>query len=180
MIQAEAQILLYLADHEGNLEMYISKPFEYEDATVPDYKRYACKALQECCEQALEDHNIRIPKDATLTSLLSIVERNSGMEITIYISGTTNKHCLEKLELDDIAPEPLCSERAMEIFEEWVEKLRENLRQGLESGRLPLGEDFEMPEDLGYYTTFEMGPTKEQKAKLHGCLGNQWEVPICL
>lgn len=68
----------------------------------------------------------------------------------------------------------------MEIFEEWVEKLRNNLRQGLESGRLPLGEDFEMPENFGYYTTFEMGPTKEQKSKLHGCLGNQWEVPICL
>lgn len=100
MIQAEAQILLYLADHEGNMEIYLSKPFEYEGATVPDYKRYACKALQECCEQALEDHNIRIPKDATLTSLLSIVERNLGMETTIF-SGTTNKHCLEKLELDE-------------------------------------------------------------------------------
>ena len=107
MIQAEAQILLYLADHEGNMEIYLSKPFEYEGATVPDYKRYACKALQECCEQALEDHNIRIPKDATPTPLPSIVERNLGMETTIF-SGTTNKHCLEKLELDDIAPEPIC------------------------------------------------------------------------
>lgn len=180
MIQAEAQILLYLADHEGNLDMYLSKPFEYESATVPDYKRYACKALQECCEQALEDHNIRIPREAAPGYLLEIVEKNLDMESTIYISGTTNKNCMEKLELDDIAPEPLCSERAMEIFEEWVEKLRENLRQGLESGRLPLGEDFEMPEDLSYFTTFEMGPTKEHRPKLHNCQGNQWEVTICL
>ena len=33
MIQAEAQILLYLADHEGNMEIYLSKPFEYEGAS---------------------------------------------------------------------------------------------------------------------------------------------------
>ena len=155
-IQAKVQILLYLVDQYGNPEMYISKPFEYQYATVPDYKRYACKALKECCEQALEDHNIQIPQEVTPKYLLEIIEKNLDMEPTIYISGTTHRNRLEKLEVDDIAPEPIHPERAMEIFEDWVERLRKALKEGLESGELPLGEDFEMPEDLSYFTSFEI------------------------
>lgn len=179
-IQAKAQILLYLVDQYGNPEMYISKPFEYLNATVPEYQRYACKALKECCEDALEDHNIQIPQEVTPKYLLEIVEENLDMEPTIYISGTTHRNRLEKLEVDDIVPEPIHPERVMEIFEDWVERLRKYLKEGLESGELPLGEDFEMPLDLSYFTSFEMGPTKEQKSKLHNYGGNLWEGPIHL
>ena len=179
-IQAKVQILLYLVDQYGIPEMYISKPFEYLNATVPDYQRYACKALKECCEDALEDHNIQIPQEVTPKYLLEIIEENLDMEPTIYISGTTHRNCLEKLEVDDIVPEPIHPERVMEIFEDWVERLRKSLKEGLESGELILGEDFEMPEDLSYFTSFEMGPTKEQKSKLHNYGGNLWEGPIHL
>ena len=102
------------------------------------------------------------------------------MEPTIYISGTTHRNRLEKLEVDDIVPEPIHPEKVMEIFEDWVKRLRKSLKEGLESGELPLGEDFEMPEDLSYFTSFEMGPTKEQKSKLLTCDGNLWEGPIHL
>ena len=180
MIQAKAQILLCLLDQYGIPEMYISKPFEYLNATVPDYKRYACQALKECCEDALADHNIQIPQEVAPKYLLEILEENLDMESTIYISGTTHRNCLEKLEVDDIAPEPIHPERAMEIFEDWVKRLRKSLKEGLESGELPLGEDFEMPKDLSYFTSFEMGPTKEQKSKLHKINDNLWESPIHL
>lgn len=173
--QAKAQILLYLVDQYGIPEMYISAPFEYQYATVPDYKRYACQALEECCEQALEDHHIQIPQEVTPKYLLEIIEENLDMEATIYISGTTHRNRLEKLEVDDITPEPIHPERVMEIFEDWVKRLRNSLKEGLESGELPLGEDFEMPKDLSYFTSFEMGPTKEQKSKLHKIEDNLWE-----
>lgn len=184
MIQAEAQILLSLADHEGNLEMYLSKPFEYEDATVPDYKRYARKALQECCIQALEDHNVHPTRyPAGCANLLGIVERQLDVEATIFISGTTNRNCLKILTLDDIAPDAICIDAAMDIFEEWVEKLREKLRNGLENGKLPLGEEFYMPDELSYYTSFEMGLTEEQKKiyEIRPTVGapDEYEVPIC-
>ena len=180
MIQDKAQILLYLVDQYGIPEMYISKPFEYQYATVPDYKRYACKALKECCEQALEDHNIQIPQEVTPKYLLEIIEKNLDMEPTIYISGTTHRNCLKKLGVDDITPEPIHPERVMEIFEDWVERLRKSIKEGLESGELPLGEGFEMPEYLTYFTSFEMGPTKEQKFNLNNVKDNLWEGPIHL
>lgn len=70
MIQAEAQILLYLADHEGNLEIYLSKPFEYENATVPEGTGRGSPDPDHPPKQRMAHINLLGQQGATLSGIL--------------------------------------------------------------------------------------------------------------